>query len=91
MKVSFTEPKVVDHNGDMSKKWHIYYRVYNPMLGKVETMRDYSGLHGIKESLQRYKVAVEKCNTIHAKLQSGWRPFEAVLIEDLLVVAMLSG
>ena len=85
MKVDFTEPRVKDHAGDMSKKWHIYYRVFNPMTGQMETVRDYSGLHGIKGSLLRYKVAMEKCESIYQQLQSGWRPFDFVQVENALL------
>ena len=57
MKANFTEPKVKDFGGDMSKKWHIYYRVFNPIVGNMETVRDFSGLHKIKEPLRRYEFA----------------------------------
>jgi len=51
MKVDFTKPKVKDHAGDMSKKWYIYYRVFNPMTGQMDTVRDYSGLVAEKKPL----------------------------------------
>jgi integrase len=84
MKNDFSKPEVKDCGGDMSKKWHIYYRVFNPMTGRVETIRDYFGLFRIKELKRRYEVALEKCNEIYQKLQSGWRPFDVVCIENKL-------
>ena len=84
MKVDYSEPVVKSFGMDVSKKWHIYYRVFNPMTGQTETIRDYAGLHGIKEPERRYEVAVEKCKVVFAQLQSGWRPFDFIHVENML-------
>ena len=84
MKNDFSEPVVKNFGMDVSKKWHIYYRVFNPMTGQTETVRDYAGLHVIKEPGWRYDVAMEKCKATSDRLRSGWRPFDFVHVENML-------
>jgi hypothetical protein len=84
MKIDFSEPVVKDFDGDMSKKWHIYYRVFNPMTGEMETIRNYSGLHVIKDFSCRQEVAYKKCAAIYEKLKIGWHPFDFVSVENML-------
>ena len=71
MKNDFSEPVVKNFGMDVSKKWHIYYRVFNPMTGLTETIRDYAGLHCIKEPERRNEVAMEKCKDVFERLRSG--------------------
>ena len=63
-KINFSKPIVRDFSGDMSKKWHIYYRERNPMKGKMDVIRDYAGLHRIKAPRLCYEAVDKKCETI---------------------------
>jgi len=83
-KINFSKPIVRDFDGDMSKKWHIYYREWNPMLGRMETMRDYAGLHRIKDLERRHEAAAEKCKDIHGRLQRKWCSFSGEQVESNL-------
>jgi len=84
MKIDYSKPVVRSFNLNVSKKWYVYYRVFNPMKGIMETFRDYSGLHSIKNVEKRFEIAYLKCAEIHEKLKSGWRPYDLVQSENML-------
>ena len=87
MKVEYSRPVIRDFCGDLSKKWHIYYRVFDPMIGVMKTIRDYAEINSINDLKKRQKVALQKCDEIYERLRNGWRPFEYVYTENRLLYA----
>ncbi|MDD4847302.1 MAG: tyrosine-type recombinase/integrase [Bacteroidales bacterium] len=74
MENKFTKPIIKNFDGDLSKKWHIYYSVFDKVSDKMKYIRDYADLHKIKTVEGRMEAAKKKRNEIEKKLKSGWSP-----------------
>ena len=71
-KIKYSQPKIYDANGDLSKRWFVYYSFRNPLTDKLERQTPiYDGINYIK-SLQKRKEAVHiLCKAIAFLLQNG--------------------
>lgn len=69
-------PKLNDCNGDLTKKWFIFYSVRNPKTGKMERFKDAKDLHKLKSEQDRRQKAKEKIEHYTEKLKLGWTPFD---------------
>ncbi len=83
-------PRLNNCQGNIKKKWFVFYSVRNPKSGKMERFKDYSGLAKKKQTASdRYAVAEQKINSLREKLLNGWSPFveeedAAVLYSDTI-------
>ncbi len=69
-------PRLNDCQGNLSKKWFVFYSARNPRTGLMERFKDYAGLAKKKQTARdRYAIAEEKINSLRTKLLSGWTPF----------------
>ena len=54
----FSEPKIYIANGDLSKRWYVYYSYRNPKTGKMERQNP------IYKDINRYKTKYERMENL---------------------------
>lgn len=86
-KVAVRLPKIYSADGDLTKKWFVYYSAINPLTDKLERVRTKSNINSYSTAKERLDAAYNLQQTIKEKLINGWNPFEAndeVIYEDAL-------
>ena len=73
----FSEPKIYIANGDLSKRWYVYYSYRNPKTGKMERQNP------IYKDINRYKTKYERMENLSILrkalsnlLKMGYNPYE---------------
>ncbi|OBX19308.1 MULTISPECIES: hypothetical protein [Bizionia] len=51
----FSAPKIYSANGDLSKRWHVYYSFRNPETGMLEPMKNVYGIANRYKTKEDYK------------------------------------
>ena len=75
-KITFTEPRICDHGGDLSKNWYVYFSCTDCDRGETKQFRYKLGINRIKDLKKRKKAAKEALNTIKEMLYNdGFNPF----------------
>lgn len=69
-------PRLVDHGGDLSKKWWVEYSYRNPRTDEMKRFRNYAALSSVPSSQSRYKIAAQIIAELNGKIESGWSPFD---------------
>jgi len=73
----FSEPKIYDANGDLSKRWYLYFSYRNPETGKLERMKNiYGKVNRYKTKTERYSVLNIYKKRLKKFLVAGYNPFE---------------
>ena len=76
-KKKFSTPKIFDANGDLSKRWYVYFSYRNPETGKLKRMKNiYGGANRFKTKSERYSVLNLYKKRLHRFLKQGYNPFE---------------
>ncbi|MBY0485950.1 MAG: phage integrase N-terminal SAM-like domain-containing protein [Flavobacteriaceae bacterium] len=71
-KKQYSEPKIYDAGGDLSKRWYVYYSFRNPKTDKLERQTPiYEGINTIKTFRERKKAITILCESIKGILESG--------------------
>jgi integrase len=74
--IRFKLPKLFDANGDLNKRWFVYYYYFNKKTFKLERYKVY-GCINLKDELQhRYTKAGELIKELSEKLSEGLNPSE---------------
>jgi integrase len=73
---SAIRPKLHDCNGDLSKRWFVYYSYLNPATGKMKRFKRYDGFNDLASVEARLKHAEALISQINRKFDSGWNPFQ---------------
>jgi len=53
-KKQFSPPKIFDADGDLAKRWYVYFSYRNPETGKLQRMKNIYG------KANRYKTKAER-------------------------------
>lgn len=69
-------PALYDANGDMKKKWYVFFSYRNPVTGKMERFRLYDGFGTLYTKKDRYAHAEKQIRDYTQRLQNGWSPFQ---------------
>lgn len=74
---NFPSSKIYNANGDLNKRWYVYFSFWNPKTGKLERMKNSYG----KSNNYRTKEDCLSVLTIYRKkllvlLKAGFNPFE---------------
>ncbi len=85
----YGKPHLVDHNGDLSKQWYIYFRYWDEnkqklVKAKRSVLPDGSSPNRIKNKKERYKLMGMLCDTIELLLQRGWVPTQRIAVKNLV-------
>ena len=77
MKKNYSNPKIYDANGDISKRWYVYFSYRDPATGKLKRMAPFYGeANKYKTKSDRMFVFVIYRHKIKAFLERGYNPFE---------------
>jgi hypothetical protein len=72
----YSESKIYNANGDVSKRWYVYYSFRNPATDKLERQTPiYAGVNLYKNAKERKKAIVILCKAIDDILENGYNPF----------------
>lgn len=72
-------PKLYDANGDIRKKWFVFFSYRNPADNKMTRFRVFEGFGTIFTKKERYAHAEKLIAQYTVKINQGWNPFD----EDL--------
>ncbi|WP_040278311.1 tyrosine-type recombinase/integrase [Psychroserpens damuponensis] len=76
-KKPFSIPKIYDANGDLSKRWYVYFSYLNPKTGKLERMKNiYGKTNRYKTKEARYSVLSIYKKRLLKLLKDGYNPFD---------------
>jgi integrase len=68
-------PKLYDANGNIKKKWFVYFSFRNPADNKMKRFRVFEGFGTLYTKKERYEHAEKLIQEYSEKLQQGWNPF----------------
>jgi integrase len=75
-KKSYSEPKIYDAGGDLSKRWYVYYSFRNPETDKLERQVPIYNKVNFFETLKERKAAIKILReAVSAILKNGYNPF----------------
>ncbi|MEO8255663.1 MAG: tyrosine-type recombinase/integrase [Flavobacterium sp.] len=81
----YSFPTIYDANGDLSKRWYVYYSFRNPQTNKLERQTPiYSGVNQfklLKERKEAIKILAKAVETI---LKNGFSPYDDSISVDQL-------
>jgi len=72
-------PQLYDANGNIKKKWHVYFSYRNPKTNKMHRFRIYDGFATLYTKKARYAHAEQMIRQYTDRIQQGWNPFETDL------------
>jgi len=76
VKKLFSSPKIYNANGDLNKRWYVYFSYRNPESGKLERMQNIYGKVNIyKSKEERLSVLIIYRKNLHKLLKEGYNPF----------------
>ncbi|SHH70099.1 tyrosine-type recombinase/integrase [Winogradskyella jejuensis] len=72
----FSEPKIYDANGDLTKRWYIYFSYVNPKTGKKERCKNiYGKTNRYKTKTERYYILNIYKKRLSKLLHEGFNPY----------------
>nr|WP_319570258.1 phage integrase N-terminal SAM-like domain-containing protein [uncultured Draconibacterium sp.] len=87
-------PKLYDANGNMKKKWFVYFSYKNPANDKMKRFRVFEGFATLYTKKDRYEHAENLIQEYTNRLNQGWNPFDEDLkggvYEDSLTYATVA-
>lgn len=77
MKKQYSEPKIYTANGDLSKRWYLYYSFRNPKTDKLQKMSSiYLGVNNYNTKQERLQILTTHQKNLSKLLKEGYNPFE---------------
>lgn len=74
-----TVPKLYTAQGDVNKKWFVFFNYFNPSTGKNERVRIFRGFADCTTYHQKITHGRQLLADTILQLQAGWSPFEKEL------------
>jgi len=75
-KKKYSEPKIYDAGGDLSKRWYVYFSFRNPQNDKLERQTPiYQGVNQYTELSTRKKAIKILRDSVSAILKNGYNPY----------------
>lgn len=76
-KSTFSTPKVYIANGDLNKRWYVYFSFRNPKTGRLKRMKNiYGVVNSSKNKEDRLSVLSAYRRSLIRLLKAGYNPFE---------------
>lgn len=76
-KKQFSPPKIFDADGDLAKRWYVYFSYRNPETGKLQRMKNiYGKANRYKTKAERYAALSLYKKRLLKFLKEGYSPFE---------------
>lgn len=79
-------PKLYDANGNIKKRWFIYFSYRKPKDNKMKRFKIYDGFATLYTKKERYAHAEKLIKEYTDRLNSGWDPYN----EDFFLVISLT-
>ena len=77
IKRQFSKPKIYIANGDLTKRWYVYFSFRNPQTGKMDRMKNIYGIaNSYKTKEQRLQVLTAYRINLLKLLKLGFSPFK---------------
>jgi len=77
VKKNFSTPKIYNANGDIKKRWYVYFSFRNPETGKLQRMKNVYGIaNKCKTKEDRMYVLSSYRKNLVKLLKEGFNPFE---------------
>ena len=74
--INFSNPKIYNANGDIKKRWYVYFSYRNPDTGKLQRIKNIYGLaNKYKTKEDRLSVLVMYRRSLLKFLKQGYNPF----------------
>src|SRR5690606_33507629 len=77
MKKRFSTPKIYDADGDITKRWYVYYSYRNPKTGKLQRQTpiylDVNRIDNLRDRRAAIKILRD---SVEAVLRNGHNPYE---------------
>ncbi|MCV9934152.1 tyrosine-type recombinase/integrase [Flavobacterium sp. LS1R47] len=84
-KKKYSTPKIYDANGDLSKRWYVYYSFRNPSSEKLERQTHiYAGVNQFKTLKHRREAIKILAKAIETILENGYNPYDDSISVDEL-------
>lgn len=75
-KKNFSDPKIYNANGDVKKRWYVYFSYRNPNTGKLQRLKNIYGVaNKYKTKEERLSVLVMYRKSLLKLLKQGYNPF----------------
>src|SRR5210317_98561 len=76
IKKNFSNPKIYSANGDLKKRWYIYFSYRNPETGKLKRVTPFYGnVNKYKTKEQRFEALTVYRKVLLKLLKQGYNPF----------------
>ncbi len=69
-------PKLYDYDGDLSKKWFVFYSYRDPASGKMNRFKVYDGISEKNTIVTRTNQANKIIEEFTKKILNGWTPYQ---------------
>ena len=77
IKKNYSSPKIYDANGDLSKRWYVYFSFRNPETGKLKRVTPFYGnVNKYKTKEERLEILTQYRKVLLKILKQGYSPFE---------------
>ncbi|MGV9003237.1 tyrosine-type recombinase/integrase [Flavobacterium sp.] len=77
MKKNYSEPKIYDANGDLTRRWYVYFSFRNPETGKLAKQTPvYGNANTFKTKAERYEILNAYRKSIEELLLKGLNPYD---------------
>lgn len=81
LKKNFSTPKIYTANGDLKKRWYVYFSFRNPETGKLQRMKNiYGKVNNYKTKEDRLFVLATYSKKLLQLLKQGYNPFDENLV-----------
>lgn len=82
-KKQYSVPKIYDANGDLTKRWYVYYSFRNPSTDMLERQTPiYSGVNQFKTLKERKEAIKILSKAIETILENGFNPYDDSISVD---------
>ena len=81
---NYSDPKIYDAGGSLTKRWYVYYSFRNPITKKlVRQTPIYGGINKLKNLSERKKAAKNLCWAVQRHLDGGFNPYVASKFDSI--------
>ena len=82
----YTKPRIYDANGDITKRWYVYFSYLNPKTNKMERQTPlYYGINRLQDVTERRAAAKQLRDMVEDVLKNGYSPYEEGYEEENVV------
>lgn len=83
-KKAYSNPKIYDANGNLDKRWYVYYSFRNPKTEKLERQNPiYASVNSFKSLKERREAVKILRDSVESILKGGYNPFSDENIETV--------